>query len=87
MDFKESLCAPPNYVRLPAVSGHPEERRASILGVLPRVLGMFLDGSGCFFGLGASGGGPKAGSTKCEKSVEELGLLTRRDRVRNTLAH
>jgi hypothetical protein len=34
--------------------------------------GVFFDGSGCFFGLGASGDSPKAGSTQCEKSVKEL---------------
>jgi len=38
-----------NYIRLPVVSGHPEERRDPILGVLPMVLGMFFNGSGCFW--------------------------------------
>ena len=46
-------------------------------GGLTTVLGMFFDNSGCFFGLGASGNSPKAGSTKCEKSVEGLGETCR----------
>jgi hypothetical protein len=44
-----------NYVRLPVVSGHPEERRGSILGVLPRFWGCFSP-IWVVFGVGAIGG-------------------------------
>jgi hypothetical protein len=37
-----------NYIRLPVVSGHAEERRDSILAGFTMVLGMFFDVSGCF---------------------------------------
>ena len=72
MAVKESLCAPRNYVRLPVVSGHPEERRGSILGVY-HGFGHVFRRFGLFLAWAPSGDSPKAGSTKWEKSVEELG--------------
>ena len=76
MAFKESLCAPRNYIRLPVVSGHPEERRGLILEVY-HGFGHVFRRFALFLAWAPSGIVQMAGSTnwqhKVEESAEELG--------------
>src|SRR6266851_8728885 len=73
MAFKESLCAPRNYDRLPCCvrssGGSAETRFLGFYHGFGHVSRRFV----LFLALTPSGDSPKAGGTKWEKSLEELG--------------